>query len=159
MRRRCTRASAPSWPRPGGRSGSTFRKRRCRRRKRKTARRVRPSPACTPSSTGVGESALPNFTTASIPRPENRWFGNNRGAWSNADYDRLADAYNATLDRDQRIQQMAQMTRLISEELPAISLYYDLGIVAYVSAIKGPVPVGPDTSGLATWNIADWEMQ
>src|SRR5439155_10482745 len=99
-------------------------------------------------STGVGESALPNFTTASIPRPENRWFGNNRGAWTNADYDRLADAYNSTLDRDQRVQQMAQMTRLISEELPAISLYYDLAAVVYASAIHGPVPVGPDTSGL-----------
>ena len=109
-------------------------------------------------STGLGESALPNFTTALTPRPDNRWFGNNRGAWANADYDRLADAFNATLDRDQRIQQMAQMTKILSDELPAISLYYDLGIVAHVAALRGLVPVGPDTSGLGAWNIVDWEL-
>ena len=109
-------------------------------------------------STGLGESALPNFTTALTPRPDNRWFGNNRGAWANADYDRLSDTFNSTLDRDQRIQQMAQMTRILSEELPTISLYYDLGIVAHLAAVRGPVPVGPDTSGLVAWNVVDWEM-
>src|SRR4030095_12179475 len=97
-------------------------------------------------STGLGESALPNFTSTSIPRPDNRWFGNNRGGWVNGDYDRLSEAFNSTLDRDQRIQQMAQMTKLLSDELPAISLYYDLGIVAHVAALRGLVPVGPDTS-------------
>jgi len=109
-------------------------------------------------STGLGEGALANFVTAATPRADNRWFGNNRGAWSNAEYDRLADAFNATLDRNQRIQQMADMTRLLSDELPAISLYYDLGAVAHLAAVKGPVPVGPDTSGLVTWNIVDWDL-
>lgn len=109
-------------------------------------------------STGLGESALPNFTTALTPRPDNRWFGNNRGAWANADYDRLSDAFNSTLDRDQRIQQMAQMTKILSEELPAISLYYDLGIVAHLASVRGPVQVGPDTSGLVAWNVVDWDL-
>ncbi len=109
-------------------------------------------------STGLGEGALANFMTSSIPRVETRWFGNNRGAWSNAEYDRLADSFNATLDRNERIQQMAQMTRILSDELPAISLYYDLGAVPHVAALRGPVPVGPDTSGLVAWNIVDWEL-
>jgi len=109
-------------------------------------------------STGLGEGALANFVTSSIPRPETRWFGNNRGGWSNTEYDRLADSFNATLDRSERIQQMAQMTRILSDELPAISLYYDLGAVPHVAALRGPVPVGPDTSGLVAWNIVEWEL-
>ncbi|MBM2811129.1 MAG: hypothetical protein HW416_1888, partial [Chloroflexi bacterium] len=110
-------------------------------------------------STGLGENALRNFTTASIPRPEVRWSGNNRGSWSNTEYDRMLDRFNATLDRDQRIQQIVEMTRLLSEELPAISLYYDLGAVAHVSALKGPGAIGPDTSGGMTWNVHEWELQ
>ena len=110
-------------------------------------------------STNLGEAALRNFASAFIPRPEIRWTVSNRGGWSNSEYDRLADAFITTLDRDQRIQQMAQMTKLLSEELPAISLYYDLGPVAHVSALRGPVPVGPDTSGLVSWNVQDWELR
>ena len=31
------------------------------------------------------------MNTANISRPENRWAGSNRGAWVNAEYDRLID--------------------------------------------------------------------
>src|SRR5204862_440624 len=74
---------------------------------------------------------------------------------SNQEYDRLADRLNTTLARDQRIQQMSEMSRRLSEELPAISLYYDLSPMAFVSALKGPAPVAPDTSGLVAWNVVD----
>jgi ABC-type transport system substrate-binding protein len=107
----------------------------------------------------LGESGLTNFTASSIPRPENRWFGNNRGAWANPDYDRLAESFNSTLDQNERVQQMAQMVKLLSEQLPAISLYYDVGAVPHVAALRGPRPVGPDTSGLIAWNIQDWELR
>lgn len=109
-------------------------------------------------STGIGESALVNFTTSSIPAPETRWFGNNRGAWSSGDFDRLSEIFNGTLDRNERVQQMAQMTKILSDELPAISLYYDVGAVPHVASLRGPAPVGPDTSGLVAWNIQEWEL-
>lgn len=53
---------------------------------------------------------------------------------------------------------MAQMTRLLSEELPALSLYYDVGVVPHVSALGGPGPVGPDTSALVAWNVQEWTL-
>ena len=110
-------------------------------------------------STGLGESALQNFTTAATPRPENRWTGNNRGAWAVAAYGRLMDAFNSTLDRNERIAQMADLARIMSEELPALSLYYDLGAVPHVGALVGPGPVSLDTSGLVAWNVQDWDLR
>jgi peptide/nickel transport system substrate-binding protein len=110
-------------------------------------------------STGQGDGALRSLATSQIIRPETRWSGTNRGGWSNPEYDRILDVFNTTLERDQRIQQMAQLIRILSEQLPAISLYYDLSPIAYVSALTGPGPVAPDASGLVGWNVVDWELR
>jgi peptide/nickel transport system substrate-binding protein len=110
-------------------------------------------------STGVGTSVVPNFTTAAIPGADTRWTGNNRGGWSNPEYDRIGSTFNNTLDPNERIQVLSQITKLISDELPAISLYYDLGAVVFLPAVQGPRPISPDTSGLISWNILEWELR
>jgi peptide/nickel transport system substrate-binding protein len=105
----------------------------------------------------LGEGALPNLGTVGTPRPENRWNGTNRGSWSNAEYDRLVDAYNTTLDRDTQIQQIARMTAIFSDELPAIAINFNPGITAFVSALSGPQPVAPEVP--PTWNVHEWELR
>jgi peptide/nickel transport system substrate-binding protein len=110
-------------------------------------------------STGQGESALRTFSSSQVTRPETRWAGTNRGGWTNPDYDRLLDALNTTLEREQRVQQVGQLMRILSDQLPAISLYYDLSPIAFVSALTGPGPVAPDTSGLVGWNVVDWDLR
>ena len=52
---------------------------------------------------------------------------------------------------------IARMTRLVSEELPAISLYYDLGTVVHAGGLKGPRAFSTDTTGSVSWNIYEWE--
>jgi ABC-type transport system substrate-binding protein len=79
------------------------------------------------------------FSSALIRRPESRWQGTNSGGWSNAEYDRLWDAYNSTLDRAERIQQLAQMEKIYTEELPSIPHYYTPIVAAHVAALTGPV--------------------
>ncbi len=44
-------------------------------------------------ATGGGESGLNFLASAQIPTPANRWRGNNRGAWSNPEYDRRWDSF------------------------------------------------------------------
>jgi len=89
---------------------------------------------------GVGfEMDLVRYTSARISRPETRWQGTNYGAWTNAAYERLWDAYNATLDQSERIQQLAQMERILSEELPQIPMYYTPLITPFVASLVGPV--------------------
>lgn len=85
------------------------------------------------------ERDMGRFSSSQVRRPESRWQGTNSGGWSNAEYDRLWDAYNSTLDRAERIQQIAQMEKIFTEELPAIPHYYTPVVAAHVAALSGPV--------------------
>ncbi len=96
--------------------------------------------------------------SAVISRPENRWQGSNRGGWSNAEFDRLWDLYTTTLDPTTRIQQLVQMEKLFTEEVPAIPMYYQPTITAYLGGLKGPtlrISAEPE----ALLRIWEWEWQ
>jgi peptide/nickel transport system substrate-binding protein len=113
-------------------------------------------PALATTSRPAGEEQLLNLTTSSIPTAENRWSGSNRGGWSNPEYDRLAEAFAATLDRGERTQHVITMMRLFSEDLPGLFLYYNEQVVAHAAALRGPQPIAP-TSAL-TWNAHEWDL-
>ncbi len=110
------------------------------------------------SITSQGEATLEAFTTAQIPRVENRWRGgNNRGGWSNPEYDGLVTAFAATLEPNERAAQLTQMARIFTEELPMISLLFLAQPYARVAALQGVLPVAPE--GDITWNIHEWTFQ
>jgi peptide/nickel transport system substrate-binding protein len=96
------------------------------------------------------------MNTESIPKPENRWNGTNRGGWSHEGYDRLVDAFNRTLDRSERMGLVAQLLQVFTTELPAISLFHRSQPLAFVSALRGPAPAAPESSQV--WNIHTWEL-
>jgi peptide/nickel transport system substrate-binding protein len=108
-----------------------------------------------------GEQTLSRHNSVNLPRPENNWGGGsgaNRGGWlAPPEFDRLADAFNATLDREQRIQMLVDMARIFSEEAAVISLYFNPTVTAFVAGLRGPQPVVP-TSDVA-WNVHEWEFQ
>jgi peptide/nickel transport system substrate-binding protein len=105
----------------------------------------------------LGESALQNLGSLGIPRPENRWNGTNRSSWTNAEYDRLVEAYNTTLQRTDRIQQIARMVAIFSDELPALAINFNPGITAHTAALTGPQPSAPESS--PTWDVHLWELR
>jgi ABC-type transport system substrate-binding protein len=105
-----------------------------------------------------------NFTTPQIGTPENRWTGENRGGWSNADYDQLYERFTKTLDRAERTGQFVQMQQLISEQLPVLFTHYATSAIVTVAGLRGPLAgsagTGTFTSGsLANWNLHEWEWQ
>jgi peptide/nickel transport system substrate-binding protein len=112
------------------------------------------NPAFIAASGPPGERTLVEHKSAEIPKPENRWNGANRGGWSNPEFDRLADAFDATLDRVQRGQLVVQMARIFSEEAAVLSLYFNPSVTAYIAALRGPAIVAP-TSDVA-WNVHEW---
>jgi len=93
--------------------------------------------------TGDGGS-IETLGSDSIPRPENRWTGSNRGSYSNPAFDRALSGWNSTLDRTQRIQSMVQMARIYSEDLPSIPIHYILGVTAHTAALTGPADEATD---------------
>src|SRR5581483_2410075 len=89
-----------------------------------------------------------------IPTAANHWSGFNRGAWSDPAFDQLTVAFDTTLDRDERNQQMIQMMQIVAEVVPVIPLFYNLDAVAVTSAVAGPTTSAPDTT--REWNVQDW---
>lgn len=110
------------------------------------------------TSTGVREAALNIFATSDIGTPASRWAGNNRGAWSNPEYDRLWAEFNVTLDRSERVRYMAEMMKLVSEEVPGWPLYWDFNVMAFPTALRGP-ELGLANTSTEFWSIHEWELR
>ncbi|MBM2809967.1 MAG: hypothetical protein HW416_726 [Chloroflexi bacterium] len=118
-------------------------------------------PSMSLTATGADENnQTAMMLTGQIGNPENRWRGANRAGWSSAEYDRLVDAFNTTLDPQERIPQRAAISRLLTEELPAVNMSFNPNSTVYVAALRGPsngAVLG--TTGLTAWNIVDWELR
>jgi peptide/nickel transport system substrate-binding protein len=109
------------------------------------------------NNTGVGEATLLGFTSNSVSSTANRWRGNNRGGWVNSEFDRLLEAFTTTLDRAERGRQMAQMARIFTEDVGAISLFFRTQPWAHVAALTGLRVVAPESS--MAWNVHEWEFR
>ncbi|MBM2812667.1 MAG: hypothetical protein HW416_3426 [Chloroflexi bacterium] len=114
-------------------------------------------PFMTTRSTASDLPALVGLISNAIPRPENRWAGPNRGGWSNTEYDGLVQAFNTTLDADERARQISEMTRIYSQDLPTISLFFPTLPTAHVAALTGPVLVPQEADWLS--NVHQWEFR
>ncbi len=111
-------------------------------------------------STGgpVRESGYRQLSTGGIPTRENNWRGGiNQGGWSNPEYDRLLDLFNATLDRAVRAQHVAQMMKIVSDDVPWIPEYFQLRPMAHVTALTGPEVGAPESTVL--WNVHQWDLR
>jgi len=108
-------------------------------------------------NTALGVAAMMNHTSERIPRAENRWQGGNRGGWSNAPFDRLAESFNTTLDPAERERQMVEMARIVSDDVPEISLFFRTQPWIHVNALTGMRLVAPESN--MAWNIHEWEFR
>jgi peptide/nickel transport system substrate-binding protein len=109
------------------------------------------------SSTGTQEVQLDIFSSAQIATAAKRWAGNNRGGWENAEFDRWWNAFNTTLDRRERNQQVVEMMKVVTAQVPGIMLYFNVDPVAHATALKGPTGIAPET--LVNWNMHEWEWR
>jgi peptide/nickel transport system substrate-binding protein len=95
------------------------------------------------------------FITANAGHPGNQFVGSNRMGWSNPEYDRLYEAFNASVDRSIRNDYLVRMLKMINDELPVMPLYFNFEVVAHRSALRGPQPASPEStrySNLHEWN-------
>jgi peptide/nickel transport system substrate-binding protein len=97
---------------------------------------------------------LDKFITSRIGGPHDNWTGGNRMGWSNAEFDRLFEAWTTSLDPNQRLDNFTKMMRLLSEELPGAPLYYNFQVVAHTPSLRGPQRISPETTLYN--NIHEW---
>ncbi len=108
---------------------------------------------------GAGERGFAEYRTAAISGPDNRWTGLNRGGYSNPELDRAWELYATTLPRPERIQRIAELARIFSEDVPAIPHFYQIQITPHVAALRGPVArVVPDAAP-EVFNIHEWSWR
>ncbi len=106
---------------------------------------------------GPGEYAFAHdFSSGAIGTPDKRWIGNNRGAWSNEEFDRLSAAFSGAVAPADRIRYIAEMVKVHTENVPNIPISFGVGSEAFVSGLRGPRQVAPET--LIPWNIHEWEL-
>lgn len=108
------------------------------------------------TGTGGFERAMFGLTSTAISRPETRWQGTNRGAWSDPTYDRVWDLYNTTLDLPTQYELLAQMEKIQSAEVPQIPMYYTPLITPFRAGLTGPLL---RTGGNADTLFKIWEWE
>lgn len=105
------------------------------------------------------DTRLRHHSIAEIPGPGNRWQGNNRGGWESAEYERLWQAYHSTLDRSERIQQIAQMERLVNEDVGSIPHYFTVVVTAHAANLQGPVARTTPDAPAAIYHSQNWHWR
>ncbi|MBM2812120.1 MAG: hypothetical protein HW416_2879, partial [Chloroflexi bacterium] len=113
---------------------------------------------------GSEDVILTRLDCSASPTPQNRFSGNNRGHWCNAEFDRLAAAYRTGLREPDRGQAMRQIQEVVLDDLPIVLLNYP---VASVFARKATTAFADDFSGGAeggraygsfTRNAHEWDL-
>ncbi len=106
-----------------------------------------------------GADELVSYTSEQIPRPDNHWHGDNRGGWSNPEYDRLYQAFASELDRAERIRIRAQMERVRAEDAAVVPLMFNPYAVPHVAALRGPVARHAPLAGETFLHVHTWEWR
>ncbi len=97
------------------------------------------------------------FTSAHVPKAEQRWQGPNRGSFMDPEVDRLYEIAVRSVNQDERRRAIIGLHQRMSEQLGIGPLYFDPRILLAWNRVKGPVGNFSGQQGI-TWNIYEWEI-
>jgi peptide/nickel transport system substrate-binding protein len=87
------------------------------------------------------------YADSAIPSAANRWRGDNRPGWSNAEYNRLFAQLETTFPMNDRIQLMAQMERVVSVDRALLMNSWESLLNVVARPLKGvEMRMVPDTN-------------
>jgi peptide/nickel transport system substrate-binding protein len=117
-----------------------------------------------PGLQGTGSVTESSFHSGQIATAQNRWSGSNNGGFSNAEYDRLFDAFHATLDPTERTRHFIEMQRVFTEHLPMFITHFALNtwaVGAHLDGVKSEAKaIGDLTPGTERYfNIHEWHWK
>lgn len=99
------------------------------------------------------------YASVNIPAPENRWQGGNRGGWVSQEFDRAWQAFNATLDRPERVRQIVEMERVLSQDVGTLPHYYTPVVTTHVGNLAGPTLRKTPESGRGIRAVWTWHWK
>jgi peptide/nickel transport system substrate-binding protein len=102
---------------------------------------------------------ITNLLTANAPSPANGFRGsNNRGTYSNPEYDRLYRLQLTTLDPEARGNILADIERVITQDVAVGYLMYDAAPMVARSVVKGIKSVSKEI-GNPFFNLWEWTVE
>jgi peptide/nickel transport system substrate-binding protein len=107
------------------------------------------------SATANGEPGLNSMGTGNVPTANNQWRGNAWDGYANPELDQLIAVFSVALDPSQRTRAAADIAKLYSVEVPAISLFFPFSPWVFTSDVSGP-KLRPGENNVA-WNVHEWE--
>ena len=90
-----------------------------------------------------------------IPTAANGWAGQNYTGYKNPEMDRLIDAIEVELDRDQRRAMWQRLQQIYAEDLPSLPLYFRANPHVWPLWLEGVTPTGhqnPSTLWVERWH-------
>jgi ABC-type transport system substrate-binding protein len=102
--------------------------------------------------------ALGRFHSSQIASEANRWLGQNVWGYANPAFDQMYDRYIVTMEVGKRQDQLADMLKMMADDVTFIPMWYELGLlnVAYRKDVRGPVAARPIQQE-NMWNVHLWE--
>jgi peptide/nickel transport system substrate-binding protein len=101
---------------------------------------------------GNTTDSLSHYRSSQAPLPENSFVGSNYGRYMNPELDGLLDAFFITIPKAERTDILRRIVYHISDQLPLMGLYYDVGIVFIGSRVRDI-----STSQSELWDIHRWD--
>jgi len=109
------------------------------------------------AGSGGQDTGWLNAHSSNIPTAQNRWNGGNRAAYANPEFDRLADAFDGTLEPAERLQLIVQAEKTLSTDVPTSFMYYHGRVWAHDARLKGPKVRLVGGASHPTTSIYTWE--
>jgi len=97
------------------------------------------------------------YHTAEAPLPSNRFQGNNRGRYMNAELDAIVDRYYVTIARPERLRVLGQMLHHISDQAVILGTLYGQEPILISNKLVN-VAVSLPQRVVDTWNAAEWDL-
>jgi len=94
--------------------------------------------------------------SAGAPLPENRYIGNNRGRYQNADLDALFFDYHRTIAARERSALLGQIVRHVSDQVVLLGLYNDIEPTVYSTRLRNVQ--GKFERSTQVWNVHEWDL-
>jgi ABC-type transport system substrate-binding protein len=105
---------------------------------------------------GPADTGLEDFHSNQARVPETNFSGRNRSRYMNPELDVLIDRYLTTIPFAARMEPARQITRHVTENLPALPLFFDTWPSATASRLTN---VGVSANGgYLTWNAYEWDV-
>ena len=115
-------------------------------------------PAFTGAARGNGDLIFPNFDSRSIPTAQNRYTGQNLGAYANPALQQLIESLYATIDQQGQARVLRDAGDILAADLPALPLYFR---AEFMTVARGVRAVQDDyataQSGAIARNVHLWD--